>query len=136
MVPDSKNNIIYSCRCFRLGFPMNTCNLYYTQASPMAQWVKKLPIMQETWVWCQRQEDPLEEKSHTHSSILTWKIPWTEKPGRLKSKGYNTYILHIISLSCKVVILQNQSTKKCTKKVSIIQKKKNSWTVFKEPKLR
>ena len=58
--------------------------------SIMAQQVKKLPEMQETqetWVRSLGPEDPLEEEIATHSSILTWKIPWTEEPGGLQSKG-------------------------------------------------
>ena len=43
--------------------------------------------MQETWVQSLRQEDPLEYKMATHSSILAWKIPWTEEPGGLLSMG-------------------------------------------------
>ena len=45
--------------------------------------VKKLPVMQETLGW----EDPLEKVLATHSSILAWRIPWTEKPGRPSSMG-------------------------------------------------
>jgi len=43
--------------------------------------------MQETWVLSLGQEDPLEESMATHSSILAWRIPWTEEPGRLQSTG-------------------------------------------------
>ena len=56
----------------------------------MAQWVKNLPVMQETqemWVWSLSQEYPLEEEMKTHSSILAWRIPWTEEPGGLQSVG-------------------------------------------------
>ena len=53
----------------------------------MAQRVKRLPAMQETWVRSLGQEDPLEKEMATHSSTLAWKIPWIEKPGRLQSKG-------------------------------------------------
>ena len=49
--------------------------------------VKHLPAMQETWVWSLGQEYPLEKAMATHSSTLAWKIPWTEKPGRLQSMG-------------------------------------------------
>ena len=49
----------------------------------MAQMVKRLPTMQETQVQSLGQEDPLEKEIETHSSILAWKIPWTEEPGRL-----------------------------------------------------
>ena len=46
--------------------------------------VKPQPAMQETWVRSLDQEDPLEEEMATHSSILAWRIPWTEEPDRLK----------------------------------------------------
>ena len=49
----------------------------------MAQTVKNLPAIQETWVQSLGQEDPLEKEVATHSSILTWEIPWTEDPGGL-----------------------------------------------------
>ena len=49
--------------------------------------VKNLPIMQETQVRSLDQEDPLEKGMTTHSSILSWKIPWTEEPGRLQCMG-------------------------------------------------
>ena len=53
----------------------------------MAQKVKRLPAMQETWVQSLGQEDPLEKEMETHSSTLAWKIPWTKEPGRLHSMG-------------------------------------------------
>ena len=52
----------------------------------MAQMVKNLPAMQETWVWSLGWQDPLEKAMATHSSILAWRIPWTEEPDRLQSK--------------------------------------------------
>ena len=51
----------------------------------VAQTVKNLPARQETLVQYLDQEDPLEKGMATHSSILAWRIPWTEKPGRLQS---------------------------------------------------
>ena len=53
----------------------------------MAQVVKNLPTVQETWVQSLGQEDPLEEEVATHSGILAWRIPWTEEPGGLQSTG-------------------------------------------------
>ena len=53
----------------------------------VAQTVKRLLTMQETWVQALGREDPLEKEMVTHSSILAWKIPWTEEPGRLQSTG-------------------------------------------------
>ena len=53
----------------------------------MAQTVKRLPTMRETWVQFLGREDPLEKEMTTHSSTVAWKIPWTEEPGRLQSMG-------------------------------------------------
>ena len=53
--------------------------------SLVAQMVKNLPAMQETWVQSLGREDPLEKGMATHSSILTWRIPCTEESGRLQS---------------------------------------------------
>ena len=50
--------------------------------------VKNLPATQETWVGSLGQEDPLEKGMATHSSILAWRVPWTEEPGRLQSQGH------------------------------------------------
>ena len=51
----------------------------------VAEMVKSLPAMLETWVRSLGREDPLEKEMATHSSILAWKIPWTEEPGGLQS---------------------------------------------------
>ena len=56
-------------------------------ASLVAQLVKNLPAMQEIWVWFLGWEDHLEKEIVTHSSILAWRIPWTEEPGRLQFMG-------------------------------------------------
>ena len=53
----------------------------------VAQTVKHLSTMWETWVRYLGREDPLEKEMATHSSTLAWKIPWTEDPGRLQSMG-------------------------------------------------
>ena len=57
------------------------------RASLVAQMVKNPPAMQETWVQSLDWEDPLEKGVATYSSILAWRIPWTEEPGRLQSMG-------------------------------------------------
>ena len=72
----------------------------------MTQRLKNLPPMQETWVLSLGWEDPLEKENVTHSSILAWRIPWTEKPGRLQSTGsqrirqdwLDKAVIHVISL--------------------------------------
>ena len=56
---------------------------FYYWASLVAQALKNLPAVQETWVRSLGQEDPLKKRMATHSSILTWRIPWTEEPDRL-----------------------------------------------------
>ena len=64
------------------GYP-----LQYSWASLVAQMVKNLPAMRETWVRSLDWEDPLEEEIVTHSSILSWKTPWTGGPGRPQFMG-------------------------------------------------
>ena len=54
----------------------------------MAQMVKNLPAMQEIQVWSLGQEDPLEKQMATYSSILAWRIPWTENPDESQFMGY------------------------------------------------
>ena len=55
---------------------------------------KNMPAMQGTWVRSLGGKDPLEEGMPTHSGILAWKIPWTEKPGELQSKGAKKRVKH------------------------------------------
>ena len=57
------------------------------QTSLVAQTVKRLSTMQETWVPSLGREDPLEKEMAIHSSTIARKIPWTEEPGRLQSMG-------------------------------------------------
>ena len=59
----------------------------YFWASLVAQTVKNLLVIQETWVWSLGGEDPLRKGMATHSGILAWRIPWTEEPGWLQSMG-------------------------------------------------
>ena len=59
----------------------------WKRASLVAQLVKKLPAVQETWVRSLGQEDLLVKEMATHSSILAWEIPWTEEPIGLQSLG-------------------------------------------------
>jgi len=64
------------------GYPFQ-----YSWASLVAQLVKNWPAMWEPWVQSLGWEDLLEKGTATHSSILAWRIPWTEEPGRLQSMG-------------------------------------------------
>ena len=61
--------------------------LFSPWASLVAQTVKNLPTVRETGVRSLGWEDPLEKEMATHSSILAWRIPWTEEPGKLQSMG-------------------------------------------------
>ena len=69
--------------CITAGSPV----LHYLLGFPVAQMVKNLSAMQETQVWSLGQEDPLEKEMAIHSSILAWKIPWTEEAGGPQSMG-------------------------------------------------
>ena len=69
-------------RWLLLWFPV----LYASWASLVAEMVKNLPAMQETCVLSLGWKDPLEKGMATHSSILAWRIPWTEEPDRLLKK--------------------------------------------------
>ena len=60
------------------------------EASLVAQTVKRLPTMWETWIQFLCWEDPLKKEMATHSSILAWKISWAEEPGRLQYTGSQT----------------------------------------------
>ena len=63
-----------------------------SKISLVAQMVKNLPVIQETWVQSLGQEDPLEKGMATHSGILAWGIPWTDdEPGRLPSMGWQRF---------------------------------------------
>ena len=65
--------------------------LTWRWTSLVAQMVKNLPTMQETQVQSLAREDLLEKGMATHSSILAWRIPWTEEPGRLQSMGSQNF---------------------------------------------
>ena len=68
--------------------PIHLAHLHHLlRASLVAQMVKNLTAMQETWVQSLGQEDPLGKGMATHCSILAWRIPWTEEPVRLRSMG-------------------------------------------------
>ena len=69
------------------GINHNSHTHTHIWSSLVAQLVKNLPVMQETWVQSLDWEDPLEKGMVTHSSILAWRIQWTEEPGRVQSMG-------------------------------------------------
>ena len=62
-------------------------SLTHKHTSLVAQRLKRLLAMRETWVRSLGQEDPLEKAMATHSSVLAWRIPWTEEPGGLQPMG-------------------------------------------------
>ena len=70
-----------------MWYKWHICTIGYYLASLVAQTVKRLSTMWETWVRSLGPEDPLEKEMAIHSSTIAWKIPWTEEPGRLQSKG-------------------------------------------------
>ena len=77
---------------FSESYPFHMCRVVYRiplsfLGFPVTQMVKNLPAMQEIWVRSLGQEDPLEKGMATHSSILAWRISWTEEPSGLQSLG-------------------------------------------------
>ena len=99
----------------------------------MAQMVKRLSMMRETWVRSLGWEDSLEEGMATHSSILAWKIPWTEEPGGLQSTGATPSKQTKKVIFCYSLLLQDFS-----KYLILISKKPEScWlamsAAYKEP---
>ena len=72
---EEEDTVFLKCVCVCIYLSMG--------ASLVAQRLKCLPAMQETWVRSLGWEDPLEKEMATHSSILAWRIPWTEEPGGL-----------------------------------------------------
>ena len=83
LVEGVKRSILFCYLCLVLSSLISEC----LQASLVAQKVDNLPAMQEIWVQSLGWEDPLEKEMATHSSILAWKILWTEELGGLQSTG-------------------------------------------------
>ena len=80
-----RNLVGYSSWDRRVGHDWATSLIIFFWTSLVAQRVKHLPVMQETWVQSLGQEDPLEKEAATHSCFLAWRIPWTEEPHELYS---------------------------------------------------
>ena len=97
---------ILNCMCIHIQW--NIRNIIYIYTSQVGSEVKNSQAMQETQLRSQDQEDPLEKEMATHSSILTWEIPWTEEPGglcpwshtrtrhSLVTKQQHIYISHLL----------------------------------------
>ena len=79
----SRVGVAENCQAMECGLQMVSL-----RASLLAQMVKNLCAMQETWVWLLGQEDSLEKGMATHSSTLAWRIPGKEEPGGLQSMGH------------------------------------------------
>ena len=84
---DMNNLNLYSHICLIPKINKSTGHRGSLRASPVAQSLKNLPAVQETWVRSLGWEEPLEKEMATYSSILAWKISWTEEPGGLQSMG-------------------------------------------------
>ena len=82
MSPKSQEENVQRRKTTGLNSARNSVN-----TSLVAQTVKRLSIMRETWVRSLGWEDPLEKEMATHSSTIAWKMPWMEEPGRLQSMG-------------------------------------------------
>ena len=83
---NSKAEHSFRCLLAHLDVFFHEAPIQDLRASLVAQRLKRLPAMRETWVRFLGQEDPLEKEMATHSSILAWRTPWTEEPGGLQSR--------------------------------------------------
>ena len=95
--------------------------------SLVSQMVKNLPTMQETWIRSLSREDPMEKEMATYSSILAWKIPWTEEPGGLPSTGsqrvrhdWATEHIHTLWVILKYFLMQTSQQSERTASYRII----------------
>ena len=86
------SNHIFWCTCLYVPYLAVNWASWVNGASLVAQMVKNLPTLQETQVWSLSQDDLLQNARATHSSILAWRIPWTEEPGRLQSMTQFNYL--------------------------------------------
>ena len=120
---------ILSLHLFSSHFKKIFFFLIYTHGltSLVAQTIKCLPTVRETWVWSLGREDPLEKALATHCSTLAWKIPWNEEPGRLQSMGLQRVghdwatSLHFFTHGLKRREIRNSNnTKVYTVKVNLI----------------
>ena len=96
---------------------LKDCLFLKLWASLVVQRVKCLPAMRESQVWSLGQEDPLEKEMATHSSILAWRIPWTEEPGRLQSTG-SQRVRHDWATSLTFTFSKPKLNKQSTEKIS------------------
>ena len=81
------NNILSLQSCSTLSFHFLKDSYWSVEDFPVAQTVKNLPAMQETWVQSLARKAPLEKGMAVHSRILARRIPWTEEPGGVQSMG-------------------------------------------------
>ena len=82
---NNSSNFLTKKYLFKLYLPPQT--LSFMKASLLAWVVKHLPVIQKTWARYLGQEDPLKKEMATYSSILAWRIPWTEEPGQAVVHG-------------------------------------------------
>ena len=86
-MPSSRGSSQHRNQTLISGISCISRQVLYHFTSLVAQMVKSLPAVQETRVQSLGQEDPLEKQMATHSTILAWRIPWMEEPGRVQSMG-------------------------------------------------
>jgi len=104
----------------------NGYSLQYGGGSLVTQMVKNLPAIWETWVWSLGQEDPLEQEMATHSSMLAWRIPWTEEPGGLQSIELDMIECLTLPLSHQIPREDNKRGKGKKKKKDILKQTQNN----------
>ena len=104
---DNHNSVLWEeldkNNCLIQGLKEESDEPCHSWASLKPQMVKNLHAVQETWVLSLGQEDPLQKGMATHSSILAWKIPWREEPGRLHSLGSQSVWLNHVTKNTAAV---------------------------------
>ena len=91
LLPSVFTSIRVFCNELALRIRRPAIKGFTSRASPVAQTVKHLRAVQETWIQFLGQKDPLEKEMATQSSILAWRIPWTGEPGGLQSMGSQSW---------------------------------------------
>ena len=111
-------------------------SLQYSWASLLAQLVKNLPAMQETWVWSLGWEDPLEKGKATHSSILAWRIPWTIPWDLIESDTTERLSLSLFTLSTFRLWGSSSSLEQQSSNYRMHQIKQSFMKIWKNPPCR
>ena len=120
----------------RTALPDKGCPFCLSGLFLIAQLIKNLPAMQETWVWSLGQEDPLEKGKATHSSILAWRIPWTIPWDLIESNTTERLSLSLFTLSTFRLWGSSSSLEQQSSNYRMHQIKQSFMKIWKNPPCR